>query len=443
MPEEIFLQAIEEHAKTPPPHPKHSAHSFSAYQEHEMADLSEAAKYLFNSNPNPSNNSTLTSSVWREHQWVWVEDAQEGFIPARKLADGSSLELQDSARHILHSANNYEDRRVLPMNSSTHTSSDSGSPSSASSWYDRVEDMADLVELNEATVFHNLRRRYAAGLIHTWSGLFLVVINPYRDLPIYGPEVLHWYASHQAADSRASKHSAMDDGSVEPRVVPSKPVPHIFAVAEEAYRAMLSTRSSQSILITGESGAGKTENTKRVIQYLTAISLLHHKHTLNPNDGKQKNGPCSIENALLLTNPILEAFGNAMTRRNNNSSRFGKFIRIAFSSNNGSSSDQNITNSNGSQGEMLGVTLESFLLEKGRVTHRDPQERSFHVFYGLCSDPRLIEKFHLKPEPSRHRLLNFSMCSVDGIDDAAQFATLQVKTHRNFSGLSIFISLVV
>ncbi|ORX65348.1 hypothetical protein DL89DRAFT_276173 [Linderina pennispora] len=201
--------------------------------------------------------------------------------------------------------------------------------------FEKVEDMADLGYLNEASVVHNLKQRYAAQAIYTYSGLFLVAVNPYYDLQIYGHEFVMAY--------RNKKRTEM--------------MPHIFAIADAAFHDMLHTKENQSILITGESGAGKTENTKKVIQYLTAIA--GDKSTGNVSSG--------LEQQVLSANPILESFGNAQTIRNNNSSRFGKFIRIEFNA----------------AGQIAGANIEWYLLEKPRVTHQSRLERNYHIFYQL------------------------------------------------------------
>lgn len=150
-----------------------------------------------------------------------------------------------------------------------------------------IEDMARLSHLNEPSVLHNLRIRYDKNQIYTYSGLFLVAINPYKDLGIYTKEYVQ-------------KHQGKRREDIEP---------HVFTVADMAYRAMLMNKQNQSMLVTGESGAGKTENTKKIIQYLTSVA------------GAQGGGG-QLEQQILRTNPLLEAFGNAKTIKNNNSSRF-------------------------------------------------------------------------------------------------------------------------
>ncbi|KAI9352700.1 P-loop containing nucleoside triphosphate hydrolase protein [Obelidium mucronatum] len=201
--------------------------------------------------------------------------------------------------------------------------------------FDKVEDMASLTYLNEASVIHNLRLRYLSNMIYTYSGLFLVAVNPYKKLPIYNDEAI-------------KSHRSKKRGEVPP---------HIYAIADAAYYEMIQNKESQSILITGESGAGKTENTKKVIQYLAAIAPSHS------TNGKQG----SLEQQILQANPILESFGNAQTIRNNNSSRFGKFIRLEFNP----------------AGQICSANIERYLLEKSRVTHQTAKERNYHIFYQL------------------------------------------------------------
>ena len=219
--------------------------------------------------------------------------------------------------------------------------------------FDKANDMAELTHLNEASVVHNLHTRYMADLIYTYSGLFLVTVNPYTPLPIYTNEYVNMYKGRSREDNK----------------------PHIFAMADEAFRNMVDENENQSILVTGESGAGKTENTKKVIQYLAAVA---QSQSPAKSRGKQ-HGNLSAQ--ILRANPILEAFGNAQTVRNNNSSRFGKFIRIEFSR----------------DGSIAGAFIDWYLLEKSRVVRVNAQERNYHIFYQLLkgADRRLKQDFLL------------------------------------------------
>merc|ERR1719367_151933 len=200
--------------------------------------------------------------------------------------------------------------------------------------FEKIEDMADLTYLNDASVFHNLDVRFKAKLIYTYSGLFCIVVNPYKRFPIYTPTCVKMYLGKRRNE------------------VP----PHLWAITETAYRNMLTNGKNQSMLITGESGAGKTENTKKVISYLALVA----------SSGK-KTKKVSLEDQIVATNPILESYGNAKTSRNDNSSRFGKFIQIFFTA----------------AGKLCGCEIESYLLEKSRITQQQEVERSYHIFYQM------------------------------------------------------------
>lgn len=216
--------------------------------------------------------------------------------------------------------------------------------------FDKANDMAELTHLNEASVVHNLYTRYQADLIYTYSGLFLVTVNPYCPLPIYTNEYINMYKGRSREDTK----------------------PHIFAMADEAFRNLVEEGQNQSILVTGESGAGKTENTKKVIQYLAAVA--HPESTTKTK--------ANLSQQILRANPILEAFGNAQTVRNHNSSRFGKFIRIELSRN----------------GAIAGAFIDWYLLEKSRVVRINPRERNYHIFYQLLkgAGPRMKKEFLLE-----------------------------------------------
>ncbi|XP_050457081.1 myosin heavy chain, muscle isoform X18 [Cataglyphis hispanica] len=208
--------------------------------------------------------------------------------------------------------------------------------------YEKCEDMSNLTYLNDASVLHNLKQRYYAKLIYTYSGLFCVAINPYKRFPVYTQRCAKLYRGKRRNE------------------VP----PHIFAISDGAYVNMLTNSENQSMLITGESGAGKTENTKKVIAYFATVGASTKKEK---EETDKKKG--SLEDQVVQTNPVLEAFGNAKTVRNDNSSRFGKFIRIHF----------------GPSGKLAGADIETYLLEKARVISQQSLERSYHIFYQMMS----------------------------------------------------------
>jgi myosin heavy chain 6/7 len=231
--------------------------------------------------------------------------------------------------------------------------------------------MANLTFLNDASVFNNLKTRYQAKLIYTYSGLFCVVVNPYKRFPIYTPTVVKLYLGKRRNE------------------VP----PHLWAITETAYRNMLTNSKDQSMLITGESGAGKTENTKKVISYLAMVA----------SSGKKSEKKVSLEDQIVATNPILESYGNAKTSRNDNSSRFGKFIRIHFTA----------------SGKLAGCDIESYLLEKSRVTQQAEVERSYHIFYQLLQPfvPDLKAKCLLSDDIYDYSYVSQGKVSVPSIDD--------------------------
>ncbi|XP_049887223.1 myosin-VIIa isoform X2 [Pectinophora gossypiella] len=236
-----------------------------------------------------------------------------------------------------------------------------------------VEDMISLGDLHEAGILRNLLIRYNENLIYTYTGSILVAVNPYQILPIYTADQIKLYKERKIGE------------------LP----PHIFAIGDNAYAHMRRYGQDQCIVISGESGAGKTESTKLILQYLAAISGKHSW----------------IEQQILEANPILEAFGNAKTVRNDNSSRFGKYIDIHFNSG----------------GVIEGAKIEQYLLEKSRIVSQGTEERNYHVFYCLLAGLSKDEKKKLElGEPSEYRYLSAGgSFTCEGRDDAAEFADIR------------------
>lgn len=233
-----------------------------------------------------------------------------------------------------------------------------------------VDDLVQLSYLNEPSLFHNLRNRFSNDLIYTKAGPVLVAINPFKDVQIYGDEFVTAY-----------RQKRLDS-------------PHVYAVVDAAYDAMMKEEVNQSIIISGESGAGKTETAKIAMQYLATLS----------------GGSSSIEHKMLQSNLILEAFGNAKTSRNGNSSRFGKLIEIHFST----------------LGKIYGANIEVFLLDKSRVVQLANGERSYHVFYQLCAGApsSLKERLNLRMA-SDYKYLSQSDClAIEGVNEAQRFHIL-------------------
>ncbi|XP_062142168.1 myosin heavy chain, muscle isoform X7 [Drosophila sulfurigaster albostrigata] len=244
--------------------------------------------------------------------------------------------------------------------------------------YEKAEDMSNLTYLNDASVLHNLRQRYYNKLIYTYSGLFCVAINPYKRYPVYTNRCAKMYRGKRRNE------------------VP----PHIFAISDGAYVDMLTNHVNQSMLITGESGAGKTENTKKVIAYFATVGASTKKDESQKNKG-------SLEDQVVQTNPVLEAFGNAKTVRNDNSSRFGKFIRIHF----------------GPTGKLAGADIETYLLEKARVISQQSLERSYHIFYQIMSGAVAGVKDMCFLSDNIYDYFNVSQgkVTVPSIDDSEEF----------------------
>ncbi|XP_062059394.1 unconventional myosin-Ia isoform X2 [Lepus europaeus] len=239
-----------------------------------------------------------------------------------------------------------------------------------------VEDLVLLEPLEEEALLRNLQLRYEHKEIYTYIGNVVISVNPYQQLPIYGPEFIAKYQDYTFYELK----------------------PHIYALANVAYQSLRDRDRDQCILITGESGAGKTEASKLVMSYVAAVC----------GKGEQVN---SVKEQLLQSNPVLEAFGNAKTIRNNNSSRFGKYMDIEFDF----------------KGSPLGGVITNYLLEKSRVVRQLQGERNFHIFYQLLAgaDAQLLKALKLQRDTSGYTYLNQEASSVGGMDDASNFSAVQ------------------
>ncbi|XP_037768436.1 unconventional myosin-Ib isoform X4 [Chelonia mydas] len=239
-----------------------------------------------------------------------------------------------------------------------------------------VGDMVLLEPLSEDSFINNLKKRFDHSEIYTYIGSVVVSINPYRSLPIYSPEKVEEYRNRNFYELS----------------------PHIFALSDEAYRSLRDQDKDQCILITGESGAGKTEASKLVMSYVAAVC----------GKGAEVN---QVKEQLLQSNPVLEAFGNAKTVRNDNSSRFGKYMDIEFDF----------------KGDPLGGVISNYLLEKSRVVKQPRGERNFHIFYQILSGASddLLNKLKLERDFSRYNYLSLDSARVNGVDDAVNFRTVR------------------
>ncbi|XP_059435780.1 myosin-9 isoform X1 [Corylus avellana] len=249
-----------------------------------------------------------------------------------------------------------------------------------------VDDMTKLSYLHEPGVLQNLKTRYELNEIYTYTGNILIAINPFQRLP-------HLYDAHMMQQYKGAPFGELS--------------PHVFAVADVAYRAMINEGKSNSILVSGESGAGKTETTKMLMQYLAFLG------------GRVATEGRTVEQQVLESNPVLEAFGNAKTVRNNNSSRFGKFVVIQFDK----------------HGRISGAAIRTYLLETSRVCQISDPERNYHCFYLLCAaPPEEIEKYKLGNPKSFHYLNQSNCYELVGVNDAHDY--LATRRAMDIVGIS-------
>jgi myosin-7 len=294
--------------------------------------------------------------------WVWFRkgDGGEFDVPigARvTLSDTGQIKLIDDEKEE-HWVAASRAAKLKPMHASS---------------IDGVEDMIQLGDLNEEGILRNLFVRYYSHLIYTFTGSILVAVNPYQVLPIYDQRHIQMYQDKKIGE------------------LP----PHIFAIADNAYYFMKRGGRNQCVIISGESGAGKTESTKLILQFLAAVSGQHSW----------------IEQQILEANPILEAFGNARTVRNDNSSRFGKYIEVHFSQ----------------QGVIQGALIEQYLLEKSRLVFQMEGERNYHIFYRMLIGFTNEEKERLmltKAEDYRY-LTQGGVLTLDGWDEVLEMARIR------------------
>lgn len=286
---------------------------------------------------------------------MWLEHATEAFLPVQCVAQKGDKVIAKSA-----SGEEFEiDAKVdLPE----------VSPSSLKP----LDNMVGLEDLSEGAILHNLRARFEEDKIYTYIASILVSVNPFKQLPIYSPTIMQQYR-----DKLARREAV---------------APHVYALADGAFRSLVAERMNQSVIISGESGAGKTEATKLVLQYMAEMS------------GQGSD----VEQQLLKANPIIEAFGNAKTVRNNNSSRFGKWVEINFND----------------KFHIIGAKIHNYLLEKSRIVGQGLGERNYHFYYQMCAGAPAELRNQLRlGSADDFKILNGGRCpTIDGVDDAEDFA---------------------
>uniref|UniRef100_A0A672IWV3 Methyl-CpG binding domain protein 3b n=1 Tax=Salarias fasciatus TaxID=181472 RepID=A0A672IWV3_SALFA len=304
---------------------------------------------------------------------VWIPDPDAVWVSAQLLNDYKPGEKQLSLQ--------------LPNGNVRHTkvSPSDLPPLGNPDILEGENDLTALSFLHEPAVLHNLRVRFLDyNSIYTYCGIVLVAINPYDHLPIYGEEVIDAYSGQDMTDME----------------------PHIFSVAEDAYRTMTREEKNQSIIISGESGSGKTVSAKFTMRYFAVVGGASQQ--------------TSVEERVLASNPIMESIGNAKTTRNDNSSRFGKYIEIGF----------------GKNGDIIGANMRTYLLEKSRVVFQASAERNYHIFYQLCASRDLPEMRSLKLGEASFRYTNQGGdMQIPGTDDVADLE----RTRNAFTILESFI----
>ncbi|KAH1237381.1 Myosin-12 [Glycine max] len=300
---------------------------------------------------------------------VWVEDPEDAWI------DGEVTQIKGKNATII--ATN--GKTVVAEISSIYPKDTEAPPAG-------VDDMTKLAYLHEPGVLHNLATRFSLNEIYTYTGNILIAVNPFRRLP-------HLYDIHMMEQYKGAAFGELS--------------PHLFAVADTCYRAMINENGSQSILVSGESGAGKTETTKMLMRYLAFMG------------GRSATEGRTVEQQVLESNPVLEAFGNAKTVKNNNSSRFGKFVEIQFDKN----------------GKISGAAIRTYLLERSRVCQVSDPERNYHCFYMLCAAPPEDVKKYKLGDPRQFHYLNQSNCyQVSNVDDAKEY--LETRNAMDIVGIS-------
>jgi myosin heavy subunit len=349
----------------------------------------------------------MSAVTYELGSWVWIADEEQCYLPAKvskssfkaglpgtvKTEDGESVGLTAKQTGSLVVCN----EEVLDP---------------------KLDNLIQLNDLNEQAILHNLRIRWLQDNIYTSISSILISVNPFKLLPLYTPEILDQYK-----DSRGRGLA-----------------PHVFAVADNAYRSMLADHSDQSLVISGESGAGKTEATKLILQYLAEVSgQVEEAEEGNVRSEPQGDSDSfeGLEQQILQANPVMESFGNATTVRNDNSSRFGKLISLQF--NNG--------------GSIVGGYITQYLLEKSRVVRTEEGERNYHIFYqllkGLDAEPALQEQLMLLKAEDYHYCNQSSLISVEGMPDDKGYdvalnamEVLQIKTDEQLVVLHTIAALL-
>ncbi|KAI8583474.1 hypothetical protein K450DRAFT_223883 [Umbelopsis ramanniana AG] len=325
---------------------------------------------------------------------AWFTDEKEGWVSATltsKSVDGDKIKLlfrddNDDKEHVFEST-------LAQIEKSNGSSLP---PLRNPPKMEYTDDLTNLSYLNEPAVLNTIRTRYLQRIIYTYSGIVLIAVNPFDRVSLYEPDIIQQYSGKRR-------------GELEP---------HLFAIAEDAYRCMIREQSNQTIVVSGESGAGKTVSAKYIMRYFATADGNDNDQVKAKAEG---SGMTEVEEQILATNPIMEAFGNAKTTRNDNSSRFGKYIEIQFNE----------------SADIIGAKIRTYLLERSRLIFQPETERNYHIFYQLCAGIPSNEKkdFELGDFTKFHYLNQSGTGTIPGVDDASEFEV----TQRSLSTIGISV----
>ncbi|KIY64820.1 hypothetical protein CYLTODRAFT_432472 [Cylindrobasidium torrendii FP15055 ss-10] len=318
----------------------------------------------------------MADSIYAQGTAVWYDDKELGWT------DGVVTSTEVNGKDVTITLSNERQGKPVVVRTSLDAIANNDRklpPLRNAPEFDDVEDLASIPHLNEPSLLRVIQARYAQEKIYTFSGIVLVAVNPFTKVPLYGADAI-------------KKYSGKSRENLEP---------HLFSIAEETYTAMRQTRRSQTVIISGESGAGKTESAKYIMRYLASVS-----------ERASGGGASTVERRILATNPILEAFGNAKTMRNDNSSRFGKYIQILF--------DESHT--------IVGARIQTYLLERARISSLQlvRGERTYHIFYQLVAGASAAER---EPLSLNRPASEFSFLAGGSFDQDAEAKNFQTTKH--------------
>ncbi|KAJ7086113.1 P-loop containing nucleoside triphosphate hydrolase protein [Mycena belliarum] len=324
---------------------------------------------------------------------VWLDDSEQGWVPAE--VSSCTKAAADTFTLVVKDENGRE---------TTHTGAGSSLPHLRNPpLLESADDLATLSHLNEPSILHAVQTRYASRKIYTYSGIVLLSVNPFEPVPMYTPDIVQRYRERTK-------------GELEP---------HLFAIAEDAYAAMTFDGKGQTIIVSGESGSGKTEAAKLVIRFIASPKTAQ----MNSDKNSFVEGASQVEQQIQATNPILEAFGNAKTTRNDNSSRFGKYIQasIALRSLLWPRLTRVLQLLFDTNRLIVGGRVRTYLLERSRLSYQAKTERNYHIFYQLCAGlpSERLEELGLDTDYSKFHYLNQGGPSTSELSDRDKFLAMR------------------